>query len=273
MEYVYLNNGIKIPILGFGTYFPNILDTEESVYLALKSGYRHLDTAKWYANEKEVANAIKRSGIKREELFITCKIESKGYNDTINDIYDTLNKLQTDYLDLILIHWPANNILDTYKALEFMYEKKIARSIGLSNFNEELCNHILNNCNIKPQVNQIETHIYFQEKKMHDYLNSVNICHEGWSPFAEGMLDVFNDQLIVSLSNKYKKKTSQVMLRFMIQKGIVVIPRSKNKEHIEENIDVFDFKISDEDMLKIENIDKRKQLSNWPTIMKCETYY
>lgn len=273
MEYVTLNNGVKMPILGFGTYFLNVSNTEEAVYNALMCGYRQLDTAKWYVNEKEVAHAIKRSNIDRKDLFITCKIESKGYHDTILDIQDTLKKLETDYLDLILIHWPSGDILGTYKALEEMYSKKITKAIGLSNFNEELCDYILQNCTIKPQINQIETHIYFQQKKMHNYLEKNNIYHESWSPFAEGLLNVFNELLIIELSKKYNKTAAQIMLRFLIQKNIIVIPRSIDINHIKENINVFDFTIDNTDIIEIEKLDKRQQLSGWPTIMKDETNY
>lgn len=273
MQYFKLNNGVEIPMLGFGTYFINVSDTYDAVYTALKNGYRLLDTAKWYVNETEVARAIKDSGINRKDLFITCKVESKGFINTIRDIEDTLNKLDTDYLDLILIHWPEGNVLETYNALEEMYEKGFARAIGLSNFNEELTDYIISNCKIKPQVNQIETHIYFQEKKMHEYLLKKDICHESWSPFAEGTLDVFNDQVICKIAKKYNKKASQIMLKYFIQKNIVVIPRSTNYEHIKENLEVFDFEIDNEDMQLIEQLDKRKQLSEWPQIMKCETKY
>ena len=273
MEYITLNNGVKMPILGFGTYFINILDTENSVYNALKCGYRSLDTAKWDRNEIEVEKAIKRSNINRNDIFITCKVESKGYNDTIKDIMDTLNKFNTDYLDLILIHWPEGDVLQAYRALEEMYERRIARAIGISNFNEELCNYILDNCKIKPQVNQIETHIYFQEKKMNRYLKNNNIYHEAWSPFAEGLLDVFNNETVIYLAKKYKKKASQIILRFLIQKNIIVIPKSTNLEHIKENIDIFNFKINNDDIKLLEQLDRKKQLSGWPKIMESETKY
>ena len=273
MEYVKLNNDVKMPILGFGTYYSDNLNVFESVSCALKTGYRQFDTAKWYNNEREVARAIKESKINREELFITCKIECKGYLDVINDVNDTLKIFDTNYLDLILIHWPTENILVAYKALEYLYEKKVARAIGISNFNQELCEYILSNANVKPQVNQIETHIYFQEKKMHKYLQEKEICHEAWSQFGEGLINVFNDSLINELSKKYNKTPAQIMLRFFIQNNIVVIPRSANPEHIKENFDVFDFNLEDEDIKQIEKLDKKVQLSGWPSCMSCETKY
>ena len=273
MEYVTLRNKVKMPLLGFGTYFPRVADTKDAVCTALKNGYRSLDTAKWYVNEKEVAKAIKDSGVKREDLFITCKVEANGYFKTMNDIYDTLYRLDTTYLDLILIHWPTENMLEAYKALETMYDRGIARAIGISNFNEELCDYLLSNCRIKPHVNQIETHLYFQEKKMHKYLKSKRICHESWSPLAEGKLDLLKDETVLELAKKYKKKPSQILLRFLIQNNIVVIPRSQDENHIKENFNVFDFEIDDKDMKKLSKLDKRQQLSGWPKIMASETKY
>ncbi len=276
MEYIKLNNGEKMPLLGFGTYILETEKTKESIKTALQSGYRLLDTAKWYNNEEVVGQAIKESKIKREELFITCKIECKGFVNTLENIKDTLKKLDTDYLDLILIHWPEGtyeNILETYKALEELYKIQITKSIGISNFNEELCELLLEKCEIKPQVNQIETHIYFQEKKMNNYLNKKNICHESWSPFGEGLLNVFEDETIKKMAKKYEKTPAQIMLKFFIQKNIVVIPRSTNIKHIKENIEIFDFNIEKNDMKKIEQLDKKQQLSGWPSTMKSEIKY
>lgn len=280
MEYIKLNNGIEMPLIGFGTYFGTNMEevnkTKESIEYALKNGYRLLDTAKWYNNEEIVGEAIRNSEIKREELFITSKIECKGFIETLKNVEDTLKKLNTEYLDLILIHWPEGtieNIIETYKALEELYKLKIAKSIGISNFNEELCEIILNNCKITPQVNQIETHIYFQEKKMNKYLNEKNICHQSWSTFGEGLINIFEDETIKNIAKKYEKSPSQIMLKFFIQKNISVLPRSTNKEHIKENINVFDFKLKKEDIEKIEKLDKKMQVSGWPGIMKTETKY
>lgn len=273
MEYIELNNNVKMPILGFGTYFEHAIDTKDAVLCALKEGYRSLDTAKWYVNEQEVEKAIKESQIARKDLFITCKVESKGYQNTINDVYDSLKKFDTDYFDLILIHWPAGDILDTYRALEYLYKNKIARAIGISNFNEQYCEYILNNCKIKPQVNQIETHLYFQAKKMNEYLVNNNIIHESWSPFGEGKINIFSDPAVINIAKKYNKKESQIILRYLIQKNIVVIPRSTNPEHIKENFNVFDFKLDDEDMNTLESLDKKKRVSGWPESMKIEEIY
>ena len=273
MNYLKLSNNVKIPVIGFGTYFINIDDVEEAVYNALKVGYRHLDCAKWYNNEELVGSAIKRSGIKREELFITTKVECADYSTTINNIYDSMNKMNTNYFDLVLIHWPEDNYLDTYRALEYLYKQGIIKAIGVSNFNSQLMDILLDNCEIKPVINQIETHIYFQQKKMNDYLKEHNICHESWSCFAEGYLDLFIDKVIKKISKKYKKIPAQIMLKFFVQKDIIVIPKSNNIEHMKENIDIFDFDLDDDSMKLIENLDKRKQYSGWPVCMNEETYY
>lgn len=268
-----MENNEKIPILGFGTYFLNLDDVYSSVLCALESGYRMLDTAKWYNNEEIVGRAIMDSKIPREELFITSKIEDLGYEGTINGVIDTLKKFNTDYLDLVLIHWPTNNVLSTYKALEFLANKGIIKSIGISNFHQELCEELLKVCKIKPQVNQIETHIYFQEVKMNNYLKSKNILHESWAPFAEGYMNMLYDDTLKEIAKKYNKSTAQIILRFFVQKDIIVIPKSTNKDHIKENLEIFDFELDLEDIKKIEKLDRKQQYSTFPPNMKVETYY
>lgn len=273
MEYVTLNNGVKMPILGFGTYFPTHDYTEESIYNALCLGYRMLDTAKWYNNEELVGRAIMRSGVNRKELFITSKLQCGSFDETINNVNDSLKKIGTDYFDLILVHWPTNDFLETYKALEYLYDKGIAKSIGISNFNEKLCTYLLSVCRIKPQVNQIEANIYFQENKMYNYLKRVGVQFEGWATFCEGYCDMLKDETLISIGNKYNKSAAQVALRFFIQKGVIVLPRSHDVNHIRENLEVFDFNLSDEDLKSIENLDKKRQYSGWPQTMLEETYY
>jgi diketogulonate reductase-like aldo/keto reductase len=268
-----MQNKEKIPILGFGTYFLRLEDVYSSVLCALESGYRMLDTAKWYNNEEIVGRAIIDSKIPREELFITSKIEDVGYDQTINGVLDTLNKFNTDYLDLVLIHWPTNNVFDTYKALEDLVDKGIIKSIGISNFHEKLCDELLKVCRIKPQINQIETHIYFQEVKMNKYLKSKKIIHESWAPFAEGYMNMLYDDVLLDIGKKYNKSAAQVILRFFIQKDIVVIPKSTNKDHIKENLEVFDFELDNQDIKRIELLDRKQQYSSFPINMKEETNY
>ena len=270
---IVMQNKEKIPILGYGTYILRLEDVYPSVLYALKSGYRMLDTAKWYNNEELVGRAIKDSGVDRKDIFITSKIEDLGYNQTINGVFDTLNKFNTDYLDLVLIHWPTNNVLETYRALEYLVNQGVIKSIGVSNFHEELCEELLKVCKIKPQVNQIETHIYFQEVKMNKYLKKKKIIHESWAPFAEGYMNMLHDKVLIDIGKKHKKSVAQVILRFFIQKNIVVIPKSTNKSHIKENLEVFDFELDKEDIKRIESLDRKQQYSSFPSNMKVETYY
>ena len=268
-----MQNKEEIPILGYGTYILNLDDVYPSVLYALQSGYRMLDTAKWYNNEIYVGMAIKDSKVNRKDIFITSKVEDLGYDETINNVYETLNYFDTDYLDLVLIHWPTNNVFETYRALEDLVDKGVIKSIGVSNFHEELCEELLKVCRIKPQVNQIETHIYFQEVKMNKYLNKKKILHESWAPFAEGYMDMLHDEVLIDIGKKYKKSPAQVILRFLIQKNIIVIPKSTNKDHIKENLEVFDFELDKDDIKRIEALDRKEQYSSFPTNMKVETYY
>lgn len=275
MKNVKLNNGLSMPILGFGTYFPNINDTEEAVFCALMLGYRHLDTARWYRNEGYVRRAIERSGVEREKLFITGKVESNGYRRVLYDTFITMRNLGVEYLDLLLLHWPngAKVDLSSYRALEYLYKSGKVKAIGLSNFNSMQCDFILKNCGIKPQVNQIETHVYFQQKKMSKYLNDNDICHESWAPFAEGYMGMLEDAILLSIAEKHNKSVAQVILRYFLQKKIVIIPKSTKPLHIKENVDIFDFKLDSDDMKKIEKLDKKQMYSKFPTSMVEETKY
>lgn len=270
MEFVNLNNGIKMPILGYGTYNTN---AEIEVGIALNIGYRLIDTAQWYNNEKEVGNAIKKSNILRDEIFITSKTITNGYYDTIRGVNESLNKLQTDYIDLMLIHWPLGNDVETYKALEKCYKEGKLKAIGLSNFNEKECLDIINNCEIVPQVNQIETHIYWQQKRMHKFLSNYNIYHESYSPFGEGFNNIFNDETITEISKKYNKTTAQIMLKFLISEDIIVIPKSSKEFRMKENFDIFDFNLTDEDIETIRALDIKQSCSGWPSSMNIEKEY
>ena len=270
MKYVTLNNGVKMPILGFGTYNTN---TYTDVLNALKIGYRLIDTAQWYENEKDVGNAIKKSGIPREEIFITSKTITDGYDETIKGVEESLKKLQTDYIDLMIIHWPQRKDLETYKALEDCYKQGKLKAIGLSNFNEEECLNIINNSEITPAVNQIETHIYWQQKRMHKFLLEHNIYHEAYSPFGEGFNNIFNDKIILEIAKKHNKTTAQVMLKFLISENIIVIPKSSNKKRMCENIDIFDFDLTNKEIDDIKRLDIKKSSSGWPASMNsCKNY-
>lgn len=270
MDYILLNNNVLMPALGFGTYNSN---AEQDVLNALKVGYRLIDTAQWYNNEREVGNAIKKSNIPREEIFITSKTITNGYNETIEGINKSLERLKTDYIDLMIIHWPLGNDIETYKALEKCYKEGKLKAIGLSNFNEQQCLEIINNCEIIPAVNQIETHIYWQQKKMHKFLKKYNIHHEAYSPFGEGFNNIFKDQTITNIAKKHNKTNAQIMLRFLIEEDIIVIPKSSKIDRMQENIDIFDFKLTKEEKEQIRKLDIKKSCSNWPSSMNIEKEY
>ena len=273
MEYYKLNNGLEIPKIGFGTYILEIDKTYDSIKTALESGYRMLDCAKWYNNEEIVGKAIKDSKVKREDLIVTVKFECDTYENTIRNFEDSLKKIQLDYIDIALVHWPTTQCMETYQALEDLYEKGSVKAIGVSNYHQKLMDYLLENCRVKPTINQIEMHIYFQEKKMKKYLDEKNIFLEGWAPFAEGYMDLLKDKTIAEIAKKYKKTPAQIMLRFMIEKNIIVIPKSTNPEHIKENLEIFDFQLKENDVKTIEKLDQRKQYSDWPYNMKEETDY
>ena len=269
MKYIKLNNGLEMPMLGLGTYYLVGKECIDVVAKAIEDGYRLIDTAAWYNNEKEVGEAIKISKINREEMFITTKISNcKDYDSAIKRIEESFNRLQLDYIDLVLVHWPEGKYIEVYKALEYYYEKGKIKAIGVSNYNIELLETLLNNCKIKPTVNQIETHIYWQQNKLHKYMQDNNIVHEAWSQFGEGYLKVLEDETIIELSKKYNKTPAQITLNYLINKNIVVIPRTSNFTRLKENINVFDFKLEKNDIKRIEDLNQNKSVSGWPSIMK-----
>jgi 2,5-diketo-D-gluconate reductase A len=259
METVKLNNGVEMPILGFGVYQINDQQVcEESVVEAIKAGYRLIDTAAIYGNEEGVGRAIKRSGIKREELFITTKlwINDAGYEKAKKAFETSLKKLGLDYLDLYLIHQPYGDVYGSWRAMEELYKEGKIKAIGVSNFEpDRLIDLILNN-KIVPAVNQIETHPFCQQIKTGEYLKEKQVQLESWGPFAEGKNNLFSNETMKTITVKYNKSIAQVILRWLIQRGIVCIPKSTHKERIIENFNVFDFKLSDEDMQIIKSLDQ-----------------
>ena len=260
---VTLHNGITMPMLGFGVFQMNDLEQcEQSVYDALLAGYRLIDTAASYLNEEAVGRAIKRSGIPREELFITSKIwvQDVNYENAKKAYQTSLEKLQLDYLDLYLIHQPYNDIYGAWRAMQELYEDGRVKAIGVANFTSaRLVDLILNN-KIKPMVNQIETHPFNQQVEAHKVMHEYGVQHEGWAPFAEGRQNLFTNQTLVEIAKRHNKSVGQVVLRWNVQRGIVVIPKSVRKERIRENFTIFDFELSDEDMEKIKAMDENKGL-------------
>lgn len=260
MEYVTLSNGVKMPKLGYGVYQVTKDECERCVSDALKVGYRHIDTAQSYFNEEEVGNAIKKSGIPREELFITTKvwIEHYGYEECRKSVIESMRKLQLDYIDLVLLHQPFADYYGAWRALEEMYAEGKLRAIGVSNFNPDRLVDICSFSRIKPMVNQVETHPHNQQKAAHEWMKKYGVVHEAWAPFGEGRGGLFTDPVLEKIAAKYGKTTAQVMLRWHIQRSIAVIPKSTHIERMKENFDVFGFTLSDEDMQAIAALDKEQ---------------
>lgn len=262
MENIVLNNGVKMPILGYGVYQVEPDECERCVSDAVEAGYRLIDTAQAYCNEEGVGRAVKKSGIKRDEFFIVTKvwISNAGYENAKKSIETSLTKLQTDYIDLLLIHQPFNDYYGTYRAMEEFYEKGLLKSIGVSNFYPDRFIDLSHFVKIKPMVNQMETHVFNQQKKLHEILKENKCQLMSWGPFAEGKNDFFNNPVLVSIGSKYGKTSAQTALKYLIQKNIVVIPKSIRKERMLENINVFDFTLSNEDMVAIEQLDTGNSL-------------
>lgn len=257
MEYVTLSNGVKMPVIGYGVYQVTKEECERCVLDALSIGYRHIDTAQSYFNEEEVGNAVKKSGIAREELFITSKvwIEHYGYEECKASVLESLKKLQTDYIDLMLLHQPFADYYGAWRALENLYEEGKIRAIGISNFYPDRFVDIVNFARIKPMVNQIETHPLFQRTEDHKWMEKYGVQHEAWASFGEGRGGLFTNPVLTEIGEKYGKSSAQVMLRWAIQRNIVVLPKSTHKERMIQNLDVFDFSLTDEDMAKIALLD------------------
>lgn len=262
MTYVTLNNGVKMPQLGYGVYQTPAEETERCVLEAIKNGYRSIDTAQAYGNEEGVGNAIAKCGLPREELFITTKvwITNAGYEKAKASIEESLKKLKSDYVDLLLIHQPFGDYYGTYRAMEEAYKAGKARAIGVSNFYPDRFIDIAHFAEVKPAVNQVENHVFQQQKVARKYLAKCGTQLMSWGPFAEGRNDFFNTPALVEIGAKYGKSSAQVALRFLLQSGSVVIPKSVHENRMKENIDVFDFELTAEEMQRIEALDTGKSL-------------
>ena len=258
MEYVTLNNGIKMPMAGIGTFLLSPDEAEASVLAALEYGYRLIDTANAYMNEKAVGRAMKHSGVAREDIFLETKIWPCFYEE--NDAIDkTLERLDTDYIDLLLIHQPAGNYVAGYRQMEKAYKEGKVKAIGLSNFNEDQIKEILDICEVKPQILQTEVHPYSQEKALKAFLDKEGIVIQAWYPLGPGDKTVIEEPLFAEFGTKYGKSSAQIILRWHIQDGNIVIPGSKNPDHIKDNFDIFDFALTDVEMEQIAAMDKQKR--------------
>ncbi len=262
MECVTLNNGVKMQKLGYGVYQTPPDETERCVSEAIRVGYRSIDTAQAYGNEEGVGNAIANSGLPREEFFITTKIwiTNAGYEKASKSIEESLRKLKTDYIDLLLIHQPFGDYYGSYRAMEDAYKAGKVRAIGVSNFYPDRYIDIQHFAEIKPAVNQVETHVFCQQKNANEYMKKYNTQIMSWGPFAEGKNDYFNNPVLKKIGEKYGKSVAQTALRFLIQSDVVVIPKSTHLNRIEENFNVFDFTLTAEDMAEIQALDTGNSL-------------
>lgn len=259
MEYVKLSNGMEMPILGYGVYQVSKEECERCVLDALRAGYRSIDTAQAYFNEEEVGTALVKSGIPRKDIFLTSKVwvEHYGYEECRKSVEASLRKLQTDYLDLMLLHQPFADYYGAWRALEELYEEGKLRAVGISNFYPDRMVDLASFARIRPMVNQVETHPYNQQILAKEYMDQYGVQIEAWAPFGEGRGGLFEDPVLMETGAKYGKTTAQIMLRWNIQRGVVVIPKSVHYERMVENFDVFDFSLSDGDMEKIASLDKK----------------
>ena len=258
MEFATLNNGVKMPMAGIGTFLLTPDEAEASVLSALQCGYRLIDTANAYVNEKAVGRGMKKSGLKREDIFLETKIWPAFYEQA-DAVEKTLERLDTDYIDLLLIHQPAGNYVAGYRQMEKAYKEGKVRAIGLSNFNEAQIREILSLCEVKPTVLQTEVHPYSQEKALKKYLDGEGIVIQAWYPLGHGDKTLIQEPLFAELGKKYGKSSAQIILRWHIQDGNIVIPGSKNPAHIRDNFDLFDFSLSDAEMAEIAKLDKQKR--------------
>ncbi len=269
MEYATLNNGVKMPMAGIGTFLLTPDEAEASVLSALECGYRLIDTANAYVNEKAVGRAMKRSGLPREEIFLETKLWPSLYEQP-DVVEKTLQRLDTDYIDLLLIHQPAGNYVAGYRQMEKSYKEGKVRAIGLSNFNQEQIQEILDICEVKPAVLQTEVHPYYQEKGLKFFLSEQKMYIQAWYPLGHGDKALLEEPLFTELGKKYGKSNAQIILRWHIQAGNIVIPGSKNPIHIKDNFALFDFALTDEEMARIATLDKNtRYYTNTPQMLKA----
>ena len=261
MEYATLNNGIKMPMAGIGTFLLTPDEAEASVLSALQCGYRLIDTANAYVNEKAVGRAMRKSGISRDEIFLETKLWPSFYEQE-DAVEKTLQRLGTDYIDLLLIHQPAGNYVAGYRLMEKAYKEGKVKAIGLSNFSQSQIREILDICEVKPVVLQTEVHPYYQEKKLKDYLKKEGIVIQAWYPLGHGDKALAREDIFAKLGQKYGKTGAQIILRWHIQSGNIIIPGSKNADHIRDNFDIFDFALTEDEMAEIAKLDKNTRYYN-----------
>lgn len=270
MEKFKLNNGVEMPKIGIGTFLLSPEDAENSVYNALLNGYRLIDTANAYVNERAVGRGIKKSGISRDEIFVSTKLWPTEYENP-NAVDETLERLGLDYIDLLFLHQPGGNYKAGYKQLEKAYKEWKIKAIGISNFEDEYLDDVLKNCEIIPQVEQVECHPYFPQENLRKIIDPKDIRIMSWYPLGHGDKSLLNEEIFTNLAKKYNKSNAQIILKWHIQMGFIVIPGSKNIEHIKQNIDIFDFNLTDDEMKEISKINKNIR-HYYPSMDKLKQY-
>lgn len=263
MQKVKLNNGVEMPVLGFGVFqIQDQNECEQAVYDAIMAGYRLIDTAASYLNEEAVGRAIKRSGVAREDFFITTKlwVQDTGYASTKKAFNKSLDRLQLDYLDLYLIHQPFGDVHGSWRAMEELYKEGKVKAIGVSNFQPDRLIDLIIHNEVVPAVNQVETHPFCQQLESHDFMKENGVQIESWGPFAEGKNNMFENEVLATIAEKYNKSVAQVILRWLTQRGVVAIPKSVRKERILENFDIFNFELNKEDIASITELDTKQSL-------------
>lgn len=265
MEYLTLNNGVQMPLVGFGTFMLGGKTCTEAVATVIENGYRMIDTAEAYGNEKVVGEGIKKSGIDRKELFLVTKVNFKSYENAEQTVMQSLENLQTDYIDLLLLHWPFANYYAAWRVLEKLYSEGKVRAIGVSNFEPDQLLDLIAYNKIIPVVNQIETNLYCQRSTERNWMDKKQVAHMAYAPLGQGNRnEMFNEQAVLALAEKYGKAPAQVLLRFLTQKGIAVIPRSTNPEHIKENFALFDFTLTADELAQLSALDRKEPLIGKP---------
>lgn len=272
MEYFVLNNGVKMPAMGLGTFLLSPEDAERATYSALKGGYKLIDTANAYMNERGVGRGIKKSGVRREDIFLVTKLWPSEYENADKAILDTLKRLDTDYIDLLILHQPVGNFMAAYRAMERAYEKGTIKALGLSNFPEELIKQVADGCRVMPQVLQVEAHPYYPQTALKKFLFPYGIKLMAWYPLGHGDKSLVNEEVFTRLAAKYHKTSAQIILRWHVQSGNIVIPGSKNPAHIAANLNIFDFSLTDEDMAEIAKLDKNIRYYNMSLEQAAKTY-
>lgn len=267
MEYKTLNNGLKMPMVGLGVYNIPEKETQRVVEDALSVGYRSIDTAAMYENEKGVGDAVRACNVPREELFVTTKICEPCYTrkETLRTVDQSMRQIGLDYVDLMLLHWPVGNPAVMWHTLEELYAQGLFKAIGVSNFYPNTFPMIVKDTKIMPVVNQCEAHVLYQQRKMREYLKPYDVALEAWSPLAEGRSSIFKDKTLVGIGEKYGKTSAQIALKFLVQNDIIIIPKTTHKERMQENIDLFDFTLTDGDLSQIRLLDTGNNVTGWPS--------